>query len=402
VFSYWADSYWGGAVAAIAGALVLGALPRIRRHLRARDAILMSIGFALLANSRPYEGLIYTIPFLIVVARFIFAGKAPPFPVTLRRIILPMAAVMIVTFGFMAYYFWRTTGNLFEPPYLVNVSTYMQEPQFIWGKMGLPLHYNHPEMQEFYRGNHVEMYRNAARNLPLTVLVRALEFWSFYVGFALTVPFIILFFVLPYGTSFRDLGHKALFLMCLIATSFAALTLPTPYMSHYAAPLTCAIYALLLQTLRRVRIARRNKKHLGVWMVRSIAVACIVGFVVTVGVMASGVPRERALALLLPKGIVFRSDRSDSNPARQKMIRSFQKQQGKYLIIVRRKPGYEALSWVYNDADIDQSQIVWARDMGANRNSELITYFAGRRAYLLEADEVPPKLSQYADMTKEP
>ena len=70
---------------------------------------------------------------------------------------------------------------------------------------------------------------------------------------------------------------------------------------------------------------------------------------------------------------------------------------GGQLVIVRYRPDHNAFAeWVYNDAEIDNSKVVWARDMGAERNQELINYFRNRRVWLMEADEKPPRLVQYA------
>jgi hypothetical protein len=56
LFSYWMNSYWGGALGALGGALVLDAWPRIRRRMSVGASLLMGGGLALLVITRPFEG----------------------------------------------------------------------------------------------------------------------------------------------------------------------------------------------------------------------------------------------------------------------------------------------------------------------------------------------------------
>jgi hypothetical protein len=56
IVSSWMNTYWGGATAAIGGALVLGALPRILKHQRSRDTLLFALGLGILSQSELDSG----------------------------------------------------------------------------------------------------------------------------------------------------------------------------------------------------------------------------------------------------------------------------------------------------------------------------------------------------------
>ena len=54
----WNHDYWGGGVAMLGGALVAGAARRLMEQPRPAPAVAMAAGLAVLANSRPFEGLV--------------------------------------------------------------------------------------------------------------------------------------------------------------------------------------------------------------------------------------------------------------------------------------------------------------------------------------------------------
>ena len=137
ILSYWMNTYWCASVAALGGALVLGAWPRVRRRLRVGDAVLLAVGLAILANSRPYEGLAFAVPVAIAML-FWFAGKDRPalgrslFGQSVPRVVVPMFCVLLVAAAGTGYYYYRVTGNPFRMAYQTNRDTYATAPYFIW------------------------------------------------------------------------------------------------------------------------------------------------------------------------------------------------------------------------------------------------------------------------------
>jgi hypothetical protein len=59
ILSDWMNGYMGGGVAAIGGALALGAFPRLMKIRKSYAAFLLAFGVAIVLFTRPYQGLLF-------------------------------------------------------------------------------------------------------------------------------------------------------------------------------------------------------------------------------------------------------------------------------------------------------------------------------------------------------
>ena len=391
-FSYWADSYWGGAVTALGGALVLGALPRIKANRGIRDAVIMAIGMALLANTRPYEGLFFCAPILVVLIVWIFRGSSVSFTTVFSRVIVPCALLMGLAFGGMMYYFWRVTGSPFTTPYQVNMRTYGLV-YFPWQKIGAIPEFHHAMMQQLYRGGAVVgMYHYARQHWVQLQLSKLLVVWLFYFGPVFSLPWVVWLFTRPRGGFWKSFTPELRFLLllCLVICVSLALTI---YIGqpHYASPATVAFYAATLFVMRDLKNWPGRDGSSRTFLVRSIPLICALLFVL----------RAAAPALHItpaPSWIRTWCSQDWQNQRRADTLRKLESTPGDHLVIVRYRPDHDFIldEWVFNNADIDGSKVIWARDMGA-QNAELIHYFSGRHVWLAEPDYNPPKLTPYAE-----
>jgi hypothetical protein len=382
-FSYWMNSYWGGSVAALGGALVLGALPRIKRQPRVRDAALMGVGFALLANSRPYEGLIFTIAVLAAFALWKRRAAVRVRRWLPSRTVGALAVMFVITLGAMGYYFWRTTGSPFQTPYVVNTSAYRPVPLFPWQSMSHIPMYQHAAMRSYYLGWAVNQYNLARYHEVITLLFKAFKFWFFFLGPVLTLPLFAASFVLPFGISFRDLSHRSQALLLICGLLFVAAALPVCFEPHYIAPATCVFYSLILIAMRRVRHWSPGNRPVGVALDRAVPTIAVVLLILRLFTPTDSTAK---LATWYAPVVV--------NTYRAQLLSQLERMPGLHLVIIRYNSKHiPADEWVFNGADIDYSKVVWARDMGAEGNAELIRYFKSRKVWLVEPDKIPPQLS---------
>ena len=371
----WSQGYWGGAAAMAGGALTLGAFRRIVRAPRARYAVVMGIGMTVLANSRPYEGLILSLVVggsLIVWIRKRRSHGADVFP----QILLPASLVLAAAALGMGYYNHRVTGSAFLMPYMVYESTYAVAPPFLWQELRPEPAYSNNEIRAQHAQWERDFYDSQRTLMGLLVwgfgkiLVLANGYFSLW---GLALPVAALLFAPNNPVWLR-------FVLIVCAFFTAGLLLVTWMQLHYAAPIMSFVFLLAMQGLRYLRQTRWRGLPIGPLWVMTSLLLCLVSFIA----FCNRINNQSKI------------DQFSWSARRAKILKELKLSGQHHLVIVKYGPAHSAQhEWVYNDADIDNAPVVWARDRGVE-NRELVDYFSNRKIWRLEVNDGSDSLTSYS------
>jgi hypothetical protein len=319
---------------------------------------------AILANSRPYEGLLVCLPAAAALLVWMGGKTGCGVRVAVWRIVLPVCAVLAVTAGAMGVYNKSVTGDPLRMPYQVYEETYRVAPLFLWQRLRPEPPYRHKALLDHHR----YWARTFTEQQSLTGLLRykgpkLSRLLRFYLWPELVIPLVMLPWVL------RDRWMRLALLTCGVLA--AGLLAESWIQHHYAAPITGPLFALVLQGMRHLHVWRWRGRRTGRFIVWALVGICVLAAPLLWEKPKRNLDQARLLAWLS----------EDAN---------------RHLVVVRYWPWHNrGREWVYNRADIDAAKVVWAREMDPTQNRKLLVYFKDRRAWLLEADARPPRLTPY-------
>lgn len=389
LFSYWANTYTGAApVAACGGALVLGALPRLRKHPRLRYAMLLALGASLLAISRPYEGILLCLPVAAALGFWLWKGKNRPSARALLRLSAAPLALVVAVIAWMGYYDYRAFGNPLTPPYVVDRNTYAIAPYFVWQAPRPEPVYRHAAMRNFYRGSELEFYERVHTRFMPECGVKVLSAISFFAGLGLLPPLLMARRVIA--------DRRTRFLVICMLVLALGMSVQVFMIPHYLAPFTVVFYALGLQAMRHLRLARADGRAFGVGCVRFMVTICVL----LAGVRALAQPLHFLEVPVRPPSTWLWSwcGPMGFGKERAQVESELEHLPGKQLVIVRYPADHYVLDeWVANAPDIDRSKVIWAREMDPADNQELIRYYRGRQVWLVQPDTRPVTISPYPE-----
>ncbi|MGQ0637376.1 MAG: hypothetical protein ACT4QC_22440 [Planctomycetaceae bacterium] len=404
VSTYWAQSYWGGMLAAAAGALLFGGMRRTVRYPRVGASLLMGLGVVLLASTRPFEGFVTCVPAALVLAGWLAGKRSPALSCRLKLWMLPMGAVLVAGAAGIATHNHAVTGQWSLMPYALHDRQYLHQGIFLSSARREPEKRPVPRLEKYYldlrppseaTGGYAGLFRKWAGRffvrLPVTVESALGNLWapdSYLTSQRGALLWLLVLVLTSLGRPWGWFCSLA-FIFVVLATSFVRSWYP-----HYLAPIFPLVLAVTADALRRNGLkrlsGRKQKKNLPL---------IFLIFGCAYGVFLHGFP-------LLPH--LMRRDRMGSTATeapsiistRYDVIRLLAGEGGSHLVFIQydqSTPPGNSNEWVYNGAVPGESLVVFAHDLGTERNRELIAQFGDRRVWRMSISPSANELVPFPD-----
>lgn len=357
--SYWMNSYWGGAVAATGGALLLGGYARVVMRNQVSYAIAMGIGLAILGNSRPFEGLIFAVPVVIAIVwpqpRWKAAGI--------------VAAVLIPALIATGGYNRAVTGSALQLPFTEYAREYARIPLFNFQPLQAVKNYSNAAMADLHQSWEVAQWEKARTWQLIWLRFQDWKAVSATILGSALMGLLVVFFI---PNLWRDRRIR-LPLICVLAALGGSL-MEICYYQHYAGPVTVALLIIAVQALRHLREWNPAGRDAGRFLSRAVPLLVLAAAIVSQG---SLIMRHDSVENSQPR-----------NAQRDRVAASLLTDSVSQHVILVRYTGQQSPheEWVYNGADIDSQDVIWAHDLGTARNAELIRYYKDRKIWLLQPD----------------
>ncbi len=393
LFSYWGNTFHAGVLIGFAGALVLGAFPRFLRRHHARHAWLLALGISILVLCRPYEGLLLCLPVLAAFLHHAWRAAAAARRLIALRAALPLALV-VASVGWLGYYDQQVNGSATTLPYTLNRAQYAVAPYYVWQQARPEPAYHHATMRDFYVN--IELPLHTLMHSPATFLPFTLGKFGytlvFFAGFALLPPLVMFRRVLK--------DRRIRFLVVSVALLGAGMAIEVYLIPHYVAPFTAAFYAIGLQSMRHFRQLRLSGAPVGRTLSRLLVLVCLV-----MGGARLAVGPLHIQMVEFPAGAwdFFWYGPGHFGTQRAQAQATVAAHPGKQLAIVRYAATHYSMDeWVYNGADLNGCQLLWARSMGPERDRELIAAYPDRTPWLVEPDNADATVTPYPILKEQP
>jgi len=377
----WMNNYWGGAVSALAGCLVYGALPRLSdsdAKRRERAAIMLGAGVGLQMITRPYESLFLDLSVILFFLPDLRRRAEWP---RLARLAYPVAIVLLPFVALQLAQDKAVTGSWTTLPYALSRYQYGVPTTFTFQPNPTPHLPLTPAQQLYYEG---QAYVHGPVDTPARYFERLGSRAGFYRFFFLAPLVVALPFFVPLVRRYRYAWIFLTIALFALGTNFYPYFFP-----QYIAALTPLFVLVSVLALQRLSESSWSGGQVAA---RWLAILCAAHFVFWFFIHAQG--DEAILHAMAPFETADGINWGDPE-GRVAVNRRLDEAPGNQLVFVRYFSTHTYHEWVHNAADIDRARVIWALDLSPGENDKLKKRYPDRTVWLMEPDALPPRLVSY-------